>query len=103
MDFIVPQQLAVALLVFLGADGPMRVDFVTPAFSTYVSQDIIYSHAAIVDHERSLKPLLLDVYQPTGDGAPRVRPAFLALHGGGWTIWLLTCCPTSACSRRRLG
>jgi predicted esterase len=44
------------------------------SYDVGVTEDVVYGSG-----------LTLDLYEPAGAAAPRVRPAFVAMHGGGWT------------------
>jgi acetyl esterase/lipase len=61
-------------------DAPLR--YRDPVFSSVsVQRDIAYGSAP--DKQGSPVTLKLDLYQPTGDNAPR-RPAVVWVHGGGF-------------------
>ena len=60
---------------------PSRREFVDSAFAVQITSDLPYG-ASIGGAPNSF---LLDVYEPVGAAAPAVRPAFLAIHGGGFT------------------
>jgi acetyl esterase/lipase len=49
-----------------------------------VTRDIVYSTAAVQAPEPGSKDLLLDVYEPVGEGVPRKLPAVVFIHGGGF-------------------
>jgi acetyl esterase/lipase len=51
-----------------------------------VHRDIEYGSAPIRQPRVARKTLRLDLYQPEGRDAPRPRPAFVAVHGGGLTV-----------------
>ena len=57
--------------------------YVNPRFPVTVTHDIEYGRAPVRSPAPSHQPLLLDLYQPEGDSAPRLRPGFVAVHGGG--------------------
>jgi len=61
------------------ADGTRYRDEI---FSTTVTSNIAYGQAP--DENGVQVTLLLDLYQPSGDTAPS-RPAFIWIHGGGFT------------------
>jgi acetyl esterase/lipase len=53
-------------------------------FDVAVTRDVVYGWAAVQAPTPGVKELLLDLYEPVGDGAPELRPALLAVHGGGF-------------------
>lgn len=57
------------------------VGFVEPRFPVRVTNDLVY----LTPQGPSDAPLQLDRYEPAGPGAPQLRPAFVAIHGGGLT------------------
>ena len=57
--------------------------FIDPQFSVKVTNDLVYASAPVKSPEPSQNPLLLDLYEPDGNTAPRLRPGFVAVHGGG--------------------
>lgn len=72
-------------LLLVQVAGPPSPPFVTQRFPVKVSNDLEYARAPVRSPELSSKPLLLDLYEPDGDGAPALRPGFVAVHGGGLT------------------
>jgi acetyl esterase/lipase len=62
------------------ADSQRYKDEVFPSVS--VASDIAYGQA--IDEHGALETLRLDLYQPAGDTEP-ARPAFVWIHGGGFT------------------
>lgn len=65
-----------ALFLVFACFSAGGTDFVNPRFSTRVLRNIPYGTA---------KQLTLDLYEPAGKHAPPLRPALVAIHGGGWT------------------
>lgn len=81
--------LAVVVLVsaaphlVVTADALEAVEvFRGPLYDYKKTADIIYSRPRIEAGRASLK---LDLYQPTGPGVPRLKPAMIFMHGGGWS------------------
>jgi acetyl esterase/lipase len=58
--------------------------FIEKRFEVDVTSDVVYGSATVGAPEPGSKELLLDIYQPVGDGLPKLRPALLAVHGGGF-------------------
>ena len=64
-----------------GSNRPWR----DPAYEVRVTEGIVYGHGEVQDPSPGMKPLLLDLYEPTGPTAPsRRRPVILMIHGGGF-------------------
>lgn len=57
--------------------------FINPQFPVKVTNDLVYASAPVQNPKPTEKPLLLDLYEPDGNTAPRLRPGFVAVHGGG--------------------
>lgn len=74
-----------SILLLMQVAGAPSPAFVTPRFPVKVSNDLEYARASVRSPAASEKPLLLDLYEPDGDGAPALRPGFIAVHGGGLT------------------
>ena len=55
--------------------------YVDPIFNTQVTSNIVYGMGATLNGDI---PLLLDIYEPTGPGAPDVSPLVVVIHGGGF-------------------
>jgi len=55
--------------------------FINPQFPVKVTRDLVYATAPVQGSEE--KTLLLDLYEPDGKSVPRLRPGFIAIHGGG--------------------
>ena len=53
-------------------------------FEVEVTSDVVYGSAAVGAPEAGSKELMLDIYEPAGEGVPELRPALLAVHGGGF-------------------
>lgn len=49
-----------------------------------MTPDVVYGAGKVGKPEPGEKKLLLDLYEPTGQGVPKLKPAFVAIHGGGW-------------------
>jgi BD-FAE protein len=78
--------ILLAVILLPAATAPnAAMDFVHPAFAVRVSRDVLYAWGPVNDSASSAKPLRLDLYEPFGDTALRREPAFVAIHGGGWT------------------
>jgi acetyl esterase/lipase len=76
------------LVFFLGGGGlpdARPLPFVDSRFPVKVTHDVAYATAPVRSADSATKPLLLDLYEPNGDAAPRLRPGFVAVHGGGLT------------------
>jgi acetyl esterase/lipase len=58
--------------------------FMDHRFEVEVTADVVYGTAAVGAPEPGSKELVLDIYEPTGEGVPKLRPALLAVHGGGF-------------------
>jgi acetyl esterase/lipase len=78
----IPLVLLIAISSTFPASSTER--FLEPSFDVEVTADVVYGSAAVRAPEPGAKDLLLDLYQPAGDGAPELRPALLAVHGGGF-------------------
>lgn len=57
--------------------------FINPQFPVKVTRDLVYATAPVQSSEAIEKALRLDLYEPDGKTAPRLRPGFIAIHGGG--------------------
>lgn len=73
--------MLIAFLAFQIVTAPPN-RFVNVRFPVTVTQDIEYGRAPVRSPRTSDKRLLLDLYHPDGDSA-RLRPGFVAVHGGG--------------------
>jgi acetyl esterase/lipase len=73
--------LALSILTWSNAVSlnGQSIGFVDSLFPIQVTIDLVYA-APRVASEAALQ---LDLYEPTGPGAPQLRPAFVAIHGGG--------------------
>jgi acetyl esterase/lipase len=58
--------------------------FRQPRFEVRSTSAIVYGRAAVHAPQPGEKDLLLDLYEPVGANTPRLRPAFVAIHGGGF-------------------
>jgi acetyl esterase/lipase len=58
--------------------------FKDPQFKVKETQDIVYGKGRVQAPQKGEKDLLLDVYEPQGENAPRLKPGFIAIHGGGF-------------------
>jgi acetyl esterase/lipase len=58
--------------------------FLEKHFEVELTADVVYGSAAVRAPEPGSMDLVLDIYEPVGDGAPELRPALLAVHGGGF-------------------
>lgn len=82
-----PRAAAPALAILLLAVAPpgaAQQVFVDSLFAVHRTPAIVYGSAPIA-HPPGEVELLLDLYEPVGDSAPPVRPAFIIVHGGGFT------------------
>lgn len=57
--------------------------FLTREFDVRVSKNVTYGSASVREPRPGKKELQADVYEPAGPNAPRLRPAFVVIHGGG--------------------
>ena len=57
--------------------------FATPPGKVAVTPDLVYGTGEVRSPRAGDKPLLLDLYEPAA-ATPRLRPAVVLLHGGGW-------------------
>lgn len=64
------------------AQGQML--FKDAQFKVKETQDIVYGKGAVRFPKKEDKDLPLDVYEPQGDNLPQLKPAFIAIHGGGF-------------------
>lgn len=58
--------------------------FKDPQFNVRITKDIVYGTAGVRAPLRGRKDLLLDLYEPEGADVPALRPALIAVHGGGF-------------------
>lgn len=78
--------LAVVLVFFVWCvqhDNAQSSLFIKPQFPVKITNDLVYAFAPVGSPRPAEKPLLLDLYEPDGNTAPRIRPGFIAVHGGG--------------------
>lgn len=57
--------------------------FIEPRFPVTISNDVVYARTLDGTSRDSATGLLMDLYEPSGSSAPRLRPGFVAVHGGG--------------------
>ena len=57
--------------------------FIDPIYAVKVTNDVVYATAQVQSPTPGEKSLLLDLYEPEGNSAPRLRPGFVVIHGGG--------------------
>lgn len=76
--------LVVTGLALLPVSGWCGSLFEERRFGVTVTRDVVYGWAAVQAPTPGVKELHLDLYEPVGDGAPELRPALLAVHGGGF-------------------
>jgi len=57
--------------------------YVDPMFSVAVVTNVIYGTSP--DGNNVYKNRYLDIYIPTGEGVPDIKPAIVMMHGGGFT------------------
>ena len=74
------------ILIFLSSAIPVQAarPFLDSMYTHKVTRDIVYSTAAVQAPEPGSKDLLLDVYEPVGEGVPRKLPAVVFIHRGGF-------------------
>lgn len=60
--------------------------FIDALFSFEKTDGEEYGTGAVQSPTVTEKPLLLDIYQPIGDGAPALRPGVILVHGGGFEV-----------------
>ncbi|MCJ8320165.1 MAG: carboxylesterase family protein [Colwellia sp.] len=60
--------------------------FIEPLFSFEKTDGAVYGTGAVQSPTVAEKPLLLDIYQPTGDNVPMLRPGVILVHGGGFQV-----------------
>lgn len=65
--------------------GTTHRTFLEGGLETAVEEDIVYGQGAVRSPETGEVDLHLDLYQPTGEGDPQLRPAFVSIHGGGFS------------------
>lgn len=58
--------------------------FEKPQFKVKVTKDIVYGAGEVQSPKPGQKDLLLDLYEPVGKDVPKLKPAFVAIHGGGF-------------------
>lgn len=63
--------------------GAQSSQFINSQFPVKVTNDLPYASARVQSPQPAEKPLLLDLYEPDGNTSPRLRPGFVAVHGGG--------------------
>lgn len=66
--------LGIGMLLHAAFLHGQSVAFVDSLFPVRITLNLVYD-----------APLELDLYEPVGPGAPDLRPAFIAIHGGGLT------------------
>jgi acetyl esterase/lipase len=59
--------------------------FRDPQFSVQLTLGLVYGTGGVGEPAPGSVDLLLDLYEPTGFGVPALRPAFVIIHGGGFT------------------
>ena len=59
-------------------------DFREPRFEVRETFDVVYGVGRVNYPAPGDKPLILDLYEPIGLDPSVRRPAFVAVHGGGW-------------------
>ncbi|MEK6322288.1 MAG: alpha/beta hydrolase [Acidobacteriota bacterium] len=81
-----PMYMSLVLVFFISGvqlDEARSSLFINPQFPVKVTNDLVYAAAPVQSPEPTEKPLLLDLYEPDGSIAPRLRPGFIVVHGGG--------------------
>lgn len=68
-----------------GLAAAQPVAYLDPQFDVEVSPAIVYGQGAVDPASPGTIDLLLDLYRPVGPGVPSPAPAFLLIHGGGFT------------------
>lgn len=60
--------------------------FIDALFSFEKTDGEVYGTGAVQSPTIAEKPLLLDIYQPIGDGVLALRPGVILVHGGGFEV-----------------
>lgn len=60
-----------------------RSGFINSRFPVKITNDVVYTTTPDGTSRDTAAALLLDIYEPSGSSAPRLRPGFVAVHGGG--------------------
>jgi acetyl esterase/lipase len=60
-------------------------DFTSKIFNVSITNDITYTTVDL--NGGGTADMKLDIYEPAGGNVPALKPAFVMLHGGGWTIY----------------
>ena len=77
--------LLLSLQCVFAAEGSSNRPWRDPAYEVGVTQGIVYGYGEVQNPSPGMKPLLLDLYEPTGPTVPgRRRPAILMIHGGAF-------------------
>jgi para-nitrobenzyl esterase len=79
-SLLVCTMLSPATLLADAAGSPFR----QPRFEVKQTADIVYGTGPVKAPQPGPKKLLLDLYEPAGADTPRLRPAFVVIHGGGF-------------------
>lgn len=66
--------------------SPARAEglFLDPQFEVKLTSDVVYGQGPVQAPAIAMKDLLLDVYEPQGEGLPSALPAIVLIHGGGF-------------------
>ena len=72
---------ACLVVTAITADVSVAEIYVDVMFDTQKTSNIVYGQGATLNGDI---PLVLDIYEPVGVGAPAVSPLIVVIHGGGF-------------------
>jgi acetyl esterase/lipase len=72
------------LISMLAAEAIPESAFRQPRFEVKTTTAVVYGRADVNKPKPGKKDLLLDLYEPAGEGVPAKLPAMVVIHGGGF-------------------
>ena len=77
--------LIAAITAAAASASASNTPFIDPLYAVTVQSDVIYGTGSVGNPPTGTIDLRLDVYSPSGPGAPALRPAVVLIHGGGFS------------------